>query len=840
LKKLKFILVILIAINARINNASAQIILGSSDLNIDFANPKDYELGGITIEGTNFLDKNMLTESTGLIVGDKITIPGQKTAKALQNLWEMNLFADVKIYAIKIQNKQIFLRIDVEERPRLAKFSFTGLRHSESDDVRDKIKLIRGKIVTENLVVNTENRIKNFFVDKGYFDCEVNITQKRDTTSVNGVVLFINVKKNKKIRIKEIQFVGANQMNVGKLKRTMKETKEYKWWNIFKQSKYIDENFQKDKQSIVDKYNNKGFRDIRITGDTVVRVDKRYVKLIVKLDEGKKFYFRKIEWVGNTKHTNKELNDRLGIKRGDIFNQSLLDSRLQMSQDSRDISSLYMDDGYLFFQVTPVEVVVENDSIDFEMRIYEGKQATINKIILKGNTKTNDRVVMREIRTKPGQLFNRSDIIRTQRELSQLRYFNEQKLGVNPKPNPQDGTVDIEYTVEEKPSDQVQLQAGWGNKSIIGTLGLTFNNFSTKNFFKKDAWKPLPAGDGQTLALSAQSSGFQYQYYSANFVEPWLGGKKPNSFSISSSHLKRSNNYTFVKNSDPAAQYFTITGLTFGLGKRLKKPDDYFQLYQEITIQQYFLKNYAGVFDFSYGKANEINYKFVLSRSSNDAPIYPRSGSNLTATAIFTPPFSLLRNSTESSQNYYKVNDGKTKWVEYYKWKFSSAWYTEIFPKFVMAAKFGIGYLGRYNNKMGYSPFQRFVLGGSGLGYYNFGGNEIIALRGYDDQKVSSTGGDIAISKYTLEFRYPLSLNPSATIYALGFTEGGYTFATKKEFNPFSVAKSSGVGVRVFLPMFGLLGLDYGWPIDPFMQRQGTPAQKGQIHFTIGANIGDL
>ena len=845
MKKIFFLTLCTFAFFAECNFSYSQAVLGSDDLQIDYANPKEYELGGITIEGTNFLDKNVLTEETGLVIGENITVPGQKISRALQKLWEMNLFADVQIYATKIQNKQIFLRIDVEERPRLAKFTFNGIRRSEADDLREKIKLIRGKIVTENLVVNTENTIKNFFINKGYFDCTVNITQKPDTSSSNGVTLYINVKKNKKIRIKEIEFVGVQQMKITKLKRAMKETKEYKWWNIFKQSKYIDDNFQKDKQFVLDKYNNKGFRDVKIIGDTITRIDNRYIKLTIKIDEGKKFYFRNVTWVGNTKHSTKELQDRLGINRGDVFNQTLLDSRLQMSQDSRDISSLYMDDGYLFFQINPIEVLVENDSIDFEMRIYEGKQATINKIILKGNTKTNDRVILREIRTKPGQLFSRQDIIRTQRELAQLKYFDEQKLGVNPKPNPQDGTVDIEYTVEEKPSDQVQLQAGWGNKSLIGTLGLTFNNFSTKNFFKKDAWKPLPAGDGQTLALSAQSTGFAYQYYSANFVEPWLGGKKPNSFSVSLSHLKRSNSNTYIKNSNPLAQYFTITGVTLGLGKRLKKPDDYFQLYQEITTQQYFLRNYTGVFDFYYGKANEVSYKMILSRSSTDVLIYPRSGSSLTGTAIFTPPFSKFRKDSENSLNYYKTNDGVTKWVEYYKWKFSSAWYTEIFPKFVLATKFGIGYLGRYNKKMGYSPFQRFVMGGNGLGNFNFGGNEIIALRGYDDQSVSNTGGDIAITKYTLEMRYPLSLNPSATIYALGFTEGGYTWASRREFNPFNVAKSAGVGVRVFLPMFGLLGLDYGWPIDPDMQRpqNGRPnpaPTKGQLHFTIGANIGDL
>jgi outer membrane protein insertion porin family len=826
------------------SSSFSQIILGENDLKIDYASPQEFTLGGVTIEGTSFLDKTMLLNTTGLIVGDKITVPGSRITRAIQNLWDMNLFADVKLYATKIQNGQVFFLIEVEERPRLSKFAFFGIRRSEADDIREKIKLIRGKIVTENLIVNTENRIKNHYIDKGFLDCEVQIKQKNDTSTTNGVTLDVIIKKNKKVRIKEIEFIGVNNIKLSKLKRSMKDTKQFRWWNVFKQSKYIDENFEKDKFSIIEKYNNRGFRDARIIGDTIVRIDKRYVKLQIKVDEGHKFYFRNITWVGNTIHSSRKLSIRLGINKGEVFNQNLLDSRLQMSQDGRDISTLYMDSGYLFFQINPVEVLVENDSIDFEMRIYEGKQATINRVIVKGNTKTNDRVILREIRTKPGQLFNRSDIIRTQRELAQLKFFDEQKLGVNPKPNPQDGTVDIEYTVEEKPSDQVQLQAGWGNRSLIGTLALTFNNFSTKNFLKKGAWKPLPSGDGQTLALSAQSSGFSYQYYSANFVEPWLGGKKPNMFSASFTHLKRSNNFTYVKSTDPAASYFTITGLTLGLGKRLKKPDDFFQLYQEVTLQQYFLRNFQNVFDFSYGKANELSYKLVLSRSSNDAAIYPTSGSNITGTFVFTPPYSLFRSNSENSQNYYQdiTNGGtrNTRWVEYYKWKFSSQWYTELFPKFVLAAKFGIGSLGRYNNNMGYSPFQRFMLGGSGMGFFNFGGNEIIALRGYSDgQKISSVKGDIAISKYNIELRYPISLNPSATIFVLGFTEGGYTWATRNDFNPFNVAKSAGIGAKIFLPMFGLVSLDYGWPIDPSMQRQGDPG-KGNFHFTLGANIGDL
>ena len=841
--KIKFLLFSLFLLTLIFTRVNSQII-SSDEIEIDYNNPKEYEIGGITIDGSDYLDKNVLIQSTDLIIGEEISVPGGKISKAVKNLWDLNLFSDVTIYVTKIIGKKIFLNIQLEERPRLSKFQISGIRKGLADDVREKIKLIRGKIVTENLVVNTKNRISEFFIDKGYLDAEISITQKPDTTAQNQVILFIAIKKNKKVRIKKINFWGNSLISNRKLKRYMKETKEYKWWNVFKQSKYLEENFEKDKEKILEKYNAKGFRDAKLISDKIYKVEKGYINLDIKLEEGPKYYFGNIIWVGNTKYSSVQLNAILGIKKGDVFNQSLLDQRLNMSQDSRDVSSLYMDDGYLFFQVNPVEVRAENDTIDIEMRVYEGKQARINKVNVIGNTKTNDRVVMREIRTKPGQLFNRSDIIRTQRELAQLRYFDEQKLGVSPKPNPAEGTVDIDYTVEEKPSDQVELSAGWGNRSLVGTLGLSFNNFSAKRMFHKDAWKPLPAGDGQALSIRAQSTGLAFQNYSLSFVEPWLGGKKPNSFSISVYHTRQ--NPLQLRKSDPNRQLLTVTGVSIGLGKRLKVPDDFFQLYQEISLQQYFLKQFtAGIsFPVSDGTFRNLSYKINLSRSSVDAPIYPRSGSTVSTTLQITPPYSLFRKdaSIDEQRGYYNTKRDSPIMVEYYKWKFSSTFFTELANKLVLNLRVGAGILGAYNKNIGYAPFERFWLGGSGLTGFALDGREIIALRGFANAGDATEGisGGVAVAKYVMELRYPISLNPSATIFALAFAEAGNAWNSTPKFNPFNVARCAGAGVRVFLPMFGLLGLDYGWGFDNPWNKPGNAIGKGHFQFTIGANIGDL
>jgi outer membrane protein insertion porin family len=808
---------------------------------MDYSSQAEYEIGGITVSGTEHLDKNVLILSSGLSVGDKITVPGEDITNAIHALWDLELFADVSISATKIVGKTIFLNFGVEERPRLSKFSFKGVKKNEADDIREKIKISRGVIVTENLLVSTANTVKEFFVEKGFLDAAVNISQSRDTLNPNSVILVIDIKKNKKVKIEHIVFSGNTSISSARLRRSMKETKERHWWNIFKSSKYIEENYLADKDKIIARYNEKGFRDAAIVSDTIFRGAGKNLEILIKINEGPRYYFRNISWVGNSKHTDKELRNILGISRGEIFNQSLLDSRLYMSADGRDVTSLYMDDGYLFFQITPVEILVENDSIDLEMRIYEGKQALINKVYVTGNTKTNDRVIMREIRTKPGQLFSRSDIVRTQQELSQMRYFNPEKLAVNPKPNPSDGTVDIEYVVEEQSSDQIELSGGWGAGRIVGTLGLSFNNFSAANVFKKGSWKPLPSGDGQSLTLRAQSTGAFFQSYNASFMEPWLGGKKPNSLSVSVFHSRQ--NLTGAPRSDPSRQTLFTTGTSVGFGRRLKIPDDRFQLYQELSFQHFVLSNFRAQFNFQNGKANDFSLKTVLSRNSLDGGfIYPRSGSQITATLQITPPYSRFRDPSTNTSDYYTSEATALRWVEYHKWKFTTSWFTPLIGNLVLNTRLGFGFVGTFNRTIGPSPFGRFYLGGSGLTGWALDGREIIALRGYLDQSVGNSfgTGSVGISKYTMELRYPFSLNPSATIYGLGFAEAGNAWEDIRKFNPFQVARSAGLGVRIFLPMFGLLGLDYGWGFDAVDGRANNGRGKGQFHFTIGANIGDL
>jgi len=821
---------------------SQQLISSDSTL-INYAKPTEYEIGGVTISGSGTLDQSVLLSISGLLVGDKIKIPGDGISTSIKNLWKEGFFDDVKIVATKVQGKNIFLEIQVKERPRLSKFSFKGVKNHEADDLRDKLKLNRGKVVTENLIINSRNQVLDHFVKKGYLNAKVLVTQKKDSALLNSVILFISVNKGNKVRIRQIEFHGNTALKESKLRHAMKDTKQKKWYSIFSTAEFIESDFEKDKEKVVEKYQSYGYRDAKIVKDTVYKISEDRLAIDIYVNEGKKYYFRKITWVGNSKYSSKDLDRILNIKKGDVYNQSVLDSRLMMNPNGTDISSLYMDDGYLFFQATPVEVLVENDSIDMEIRVYEGKQATINKVTVKGNTKTNDHVIMREIRTRPGQLFKRSDIIRSQRELSMLGYFNAEKLGVTPSPHPENGTVDIEYEVEEKSSDQLELSGGFGNNMVIGTLGVSFNNFSARNFFKKGSWQPLPSGDGQRLSIRAQSSGLLYQSFNMSFTEPWLGGKKPNSLSITPYYNIISNG---LPKSNPLRGDMHIFGTTVGLGRRKKVPDDFFMEQWEASYQYYALKNYTTVLAFTNGFANNFNIKYTLSRNSVDDMTYPKSGSNITFSAQSTPPFSFLDQLQGKNINYEGLTaQEKYKWLEYFKIKFTSAWYTRLAGKLVLYTKLGYGFLGAYNQSKGLSPFERFYLGGSGLtGYNPLDGREIIALRGYDDGQVynflqaQNNPGASSIVKYTMELRYPISLNPSATIYGLTFAEAGNSYGTIKEFNPFNVKRSAGVGLRFFLPMFGLLGFDYAWRFDDIPFKPGM--QKSQFHFTIGYNLGEL
>jgi outer membrane protein insertion porin family len=810
------------------SRVSAQISVGGEKF--DYAAPKQYEIGGITVTGTKYLDKKVLTLLSGLSVGETIQVPGEGITDAVKKLWDQGLFSDVGIYLDRIDGDRIFFEIRLTERPRLNRFALKGVKKGDANDIREKIKLIKGKVVTDNLLVSTENIIRDHFIDKGFLNAEVNSVMTPDSLLPNNVTLEFFVNKGRKVKINRIIFHGNQEVKDGKLSRSMKETKQRTWWRVWKASKFLEAEYAEDKKMLLAKYNQLGYRDARIISDTVYSNRDGSVNVELNLEEGRKYYFRNIAWVGNTKYGSEVLDRVLGIKKGDVYDQARLEANLFMNPNERDVSSLYLDDGYLFFNVEPVEVLVEGDSIDLEMRMREGKQATINRVTVRGNTKTNDHVILREIRTKPGQLFSRSDIIRTQRELSQLGYFNPEAMGVEPKPNPVDGTVDIEYTVEEKPSDQIELSGGWGMGTIIGTVGVAFNNFSVRNMFKKGAWRPLPAGDGQRLSLRAQSNGPWFQSYNFSFMEPWLGGNKPRALSISAYHSAQSNGIT---TGETGSQGIRISGVSVGLGTRLTWPDDFFMLQQSINYKNYSLNNYILVQGFNDGSANTFSYQITLSRNSIGDPIFPTYGSIISVGLEATPPFSLMTGlDVENSSQAERY-----RWIEYHKWKFDYKWYLSLAKNLVIETKAQFGFLGLYNSGLGVAPFERFFVGGDGLSGFGLDGREIIALRGYDNNSLTPTingnmvGGTI-FNKYALELRYRISPNPQATVYVLGFLEAGDSWLGFKDFNPFQVKKSAGVGVRIFLPMFGLLGLDYGWRFDDVPGRPDMA--PSQFHFSIG------
>ncbi len=834
-----------------INKTTFSQIFSSDSINVDYTTPKTFELGGVTISGLKYLDESILLNITGLQVGDTITVPGEKITNAIKKLWDQGLFSEIKISVSKTIGKTVFLEIYLQEKPRLSKFSFTGISKGDADDLREKIKLVKGNQVTDNTILNAKNIIKTFYVDKGFYNVDINIKQKDDTTTANHVILYFDITKNERVKISDLQIIGpdivkgkklANNENTSlkkgkflifktsgnvRLRSSMKETKIKHWYRVFKTSRFIEEKYKDDKKSIIDKLNEHGYRDAVITKDSVYSSGKKTLGVKIWIEHGTKYYFRNITWVGNTKYNSDTLTQFLGIKSGDIYDQSVLDQRLFVDQNS--LSSLYLDNGYLFFSITPVETQIINDSIDLELRVYEGKQATINRITITGNTKTNEHVIRREIFTKPGELFSRADIIRTQRELATLGYFDPEKMDVKPNPNPADGTVDIEYIVEEKPSDQIELSGGWGARMVVGTLGVTFNNFSAKNFFKKEAWQPLPSGDGQRLSVRAQTNGIYYQAYSASFVEPWLGGKKPHSLSLSTYYTVQSNG---LNRSDEKRQAMDIFGVSVGFGRRLRWPDDYFSLYNEISYQNYILKNYSYgyLFSFSDGNSRNISFKTTFERSSIDQPIYPRKGSLVSLSLQLTPPYSIL-----SGRNYSNMSDKeKYKWIEYHKWSFNSNYITKLAGDLVLSTKAEFGFLGIYNKDYGPSPFEGYNMGGDGLVSYNLYGKETISLRGYGNGSLTPLSGGNIYNKFSFEVRYPLSLNPNATLYLLTFAEGGNSWNKFEEFKPFDIKRSAGVGIRIFLPMFGKLGVDWGYGFDEAV-RPGE--NHSQFHFIIGQNF---
>ncbi len=813
---------------------------------LDYSDPRDFEIGGIVVTGAEFSDDNALVSVAGLKVGDKIRVPGTEIPKAIKKLWKLRLFTDVQIYKEKTIGEIIFLEIFVKERPRLTVHSFKGVKKTRHDDLNDAVEdyLIKGGIVTENVKANAGNAIKKYFVEKGYYDTEVKVKEIEDNKKVNAVRLEFDIDKKEKIKIKEILWTG-NTIKESKLEKKFKNTKEKR--KIFSSSKFIKPDYKVDQEALIAYYNTIGFRDARIVKDSSWRDADGLMHLKIDLDEGNRYYFRNIAWKGNSIYDTKTLIDVLGIVKGDIYNQELLQTRLSFSPDGRDVSTLYMDNGYLFFQVDPVEVAVIGDSIDLEVRIFEGPQATIDKVIIAGNDRTHEHVIRRELRTRPGEKFSRSDIIRSQREIINLGYFNPESLGINTPVNAQRGTVDIEYTVEERPSDQLELSAGWagGGRGVIGTLGVTFNNFSLRNFFKKETWSPLPQGDGQRLSLRAQTNGRFFQSYNASFTEPWLGGKKPNSFSVSGFY----NRFAFGDKESASFQKFSIGGVSIGLGTRLKFPDDNFISNTTLSIQNLALQNWTqGLFTTDRGEIvrdgsfYNINIQQKFTRTSVSDPIFPKEGSTISLSIQLTPPYSLFSDrdpTDESVQDRFKL-------LEYHKWRFDAEWYTPLAGKFVLKVGAKIGILGSYNKALGTSPFERFQLGGDGFANQQFGGYtgvDLIRLRGYDEDQLEANlinGQTVATpvyDKFNVEVRYPISLNPSSTIYVLAFAEGGNAFRNIRDFNPFDIKRSAGLGLRVFLPMFGTLGFDYGLGFDKDVSTDvdaGIFAKYGRFGIILG------
>ncbi|MEX0987302.1 MAG: outer membrane protein assembly factor BamA [Bacteroidales bacterium] len=843
----KLHLALFFAVYATILNAQTDsLVIPYDSLKVlDYGNAKEYVIQDVKISGIKYIQKEVLLSLSGLKPGNTVTLPGDDVTKVLNKFWDQGLFSDIKITASKIEGNKVWLDIYLLERPRMLRYEFEGISKSESQDLDDKINLRNGQQITDDILDNTKRIVRDHFIDKGFLNVEVDIRQEMDSIRVNMAELIINVEKNDRIRINEIYFQGNEVFSDKRLRRVMKNTKKVNL-NIFKSSKMISEKLKEDKASLIEFYNENGYRDAKVLSDSMVVLPveekENRVDLYIRLVEGNQYFIGDIEWIGNTKYSSRLLSSKLGIEKGDIFDQSIFDERLFYDEDA--VNSIYLDNGYLFFEMTPVEVSVENDTIDFEIRIREGEQATVNRVIISGNTKTNEHVARREIWTKPGDLFSKQDIIRSVRELASLGHFDPEQIEPNPIPNAQDGTVDIEYKLIERANDQLEISGGYGAGMLIFTAGIRFSNFSASRLFDKRAWRPVPSGDGQTLSLRAQTNGQFYQSYNFSFVEPWLGGKKRNSFSLSLFHSKMNQNYYSYWNPDADVpdEYMKISGASVGLGRRLKWPDDFFTLQHALSYQRYNLKDYRN-FLAENGTFNNLSLNTTLGRNSTDQPIYPRRGSNISLSLQVTPPYSLF-----SDMDYLNApEEDKYRWVEYHRWMFKGDWYKTLVQNLVFYTRMHFGYLGMYNPDIGPSPFESFDVGGDGLTGYNLYGRETIAMRGYENgsltprldyetneliQSLNGRKSGNVYTKITMELRYPISLNPSATIFVLGFLEAGDAWYSIDQFSPFKAKRSAGVGMRAFLPMFGLLGVDWGYGFDEAFD--GAGVSGSQFHFTIG------
>ncbi len=880
------------------STSEAQIRLGQSRyanskpidiLELNYSKPQTYRIAEIKAVGLTTLDEIAIVSLSGLKVDDQIEVPGDEISNALKKLWGQGIIGDVKILVTKIEGDDIYLLLDLAERPRFSRVEFSGVNKTQESELRDKIN-IRGRVVRDDVLNNAKRNIEKYYLDKGFLNTEVAIIQERDTTLPNSVKLRFDVDQKSKVKINAISIYGNEEIADSKIKKRLKKTKEHPrvsifkdlytrladanaaeignsiWYtdsvsnldaktyinknfklNFFNGSKYIPKEYRTDKDNVINYYQSKGFRDVEILEDSIYTFSEDKINIDIALEEGQKYYYRNLTFNGNYIYPDDVLLAKLGIQKGDVYDKEKLDTRLNYDPSKGDdVSSLYQDDGYLFFNIEPVEVNVAGDSIDLEMRIFEGPQVTVNSVNIKGNDRTSDHVVMREIRILPGQKFNRSLLVRTIRELSQLGYFDPEKINPDLRPNFEAATVDITFELEERPNDQIELSGGWGGfYGFVGTVGLSFNNFSLKNIGDFSKWDPLPVGDGQKLSLRVQANGRSFQNYSVSLTEPWFGGKKPNALSFSFNHsIQRQVDFFSQDNFGSELGFFKITGVTLGLAKRVTWPDDYFSVSNSVQFQIYEFDQFGTSFGLSYptGTSNSLTLNTTIARNNVDNPIYPRFGSNITLATSVTPPYSSMNKNIDRESS----DELKYKWLEYHKWMFDASVYTPLFGsnKFVASARAHMGFLGSYGNKVGIIPLERFVMGGDGMTFNNFAlGQEIIGLRGYENQSITpgrdSRGtenpdpfGGVVYNKYVMELRFLVSPNPSATIFLLTFAEAGNNWGSYADFNPYDLKKSAGVGARIFMPAFGLLGVDWGYGFDNI---PGSTEQSGpQFHFTIG------
>ena len=827
---------------------------------VDYNRPVKYKVGGISVKGNNYFSENQIIQLTGLEKGMEITVPSDELSGIVRRLWLQRYFEDVsmEIDHLSADRDSAFLNIVIVERPRVSRWSFTGVKSGEKKDLQERLNLRRGGEFSDYVEKTSSDIIKKYFAEKGFLDCQVKAEVVKDTIIKQAIRVNFAIDRGIKVKVQDINFIGNEHLKEYKLARSMKKTKSRKFYNFFHTKKFDPKEYPNDKKTLISAFNEAGYRDARIVKDSIYTIEPGRLGIDITVEEGDKYYFRDITWTGNSVYHADQLNQVLSIKPGDVYDIVTMEKRLRGGgkQNEYDISKMYRDNGYLFFNVTPVETNIQNDSVDVEMRISEGKQATLNNIVINGNDLTSEKVVRRQIFTRPGNLFSQTDFERSIREIASLGQFDPESImssdGYSMIPNQNNNTVDLVYNVTEKPSSQLELSGGWGGRTFVATAGVSFNNFSTRRMFDKHAWRPVPLGDAQNLSFRFQTNGTYYTALSASFLEPWLFGKKPTSLNLSAYYTRQTNSNTYLQILSHD-RMMEIYGFSASLGNRLKWPDNYFVLYNGLSWQSYKLTNwYSGYFFFDDGLSHNLSYTLSLTRNSTDQQIYPRMGSDFSFSVQLTPPYSLFRkHSFDAHGNRIAVDnwrdidystwtsDQRFRWIEYHKWKFSAASYTKLVGDLVLMTRAQFGYLGRYNKNWGYSPFEGFLVGGDGMSGYSTYGSDIIPLRGYENYSLTpysqtnynSNGYAYAgnvYDKFTVELRYPVILQPSSTIFALAFLEGGNCWDSIEKFNPFQIKRSAGVGARIFLPMVGLLGIDWGYGFDD--------AQNGgsQFHFIIG------